>query len=460
MIEGSVEQGLQLPITVCDAASAALAQICPAHWEGRVVSASAPVAEIRGMARHLSLGDRVRVHIPGKSPALSELISLRRDAAQALMYVPSQGLRIGALATAPVDAASPGLPVSDAWLGRVIDPLGVPLDGGPPLLNGPFLRPIRSLPPEATRRARLGPRLSLGVRALDLFTTSCDGQRLGLFAGAGVGKSTLLSMLARNAACDLSVICLVGERGREVREFLEDDLGEAGLARSVVIISTSDSSPLMRREAAFAAMTVAEHFRDHGHKVLFLMDSVTRFCQALREIALAAGETPVSRGYPPSVFTELPRLLERAGPGESEIAGEGKITAFFTVLVDGDDHTEPIADAMRGLLDGHVVLDRRIAERGRFPAVDVARSLSRTVPACNSEAENQIAVRARTILSTYAEVSDMLRLGAYRVGSDETVDEALRLAPKIESLLNQGRQESTAIRESFAMLAQLINVPR
>ena len=252
----------------------------------------------------------------------------------------------------------------DGWLGRVIDPLGNPVDGRGALPRGDRPLPVRAGPPDATGRARLGDRLDLGVTALNLFTTCRSGQRLGLFAGSGVGKSTLLSMLARQTACDVAVLALVGERGREVREFLEDDLGPEGLARCVVVTATSDTPPLLRREAAYAAMTVAEHFRDQGKSVLLLMDSVTRFCLALREIGLSVGEPPATRGYPPSVFAELPRLLERAGPGPEREGGAGQITALFTVLVEGDDHNEPIADAVRGILDGHVVLDRR-NRRGR-----------------------------------------------------------------------------------------------
>jgi flagellum-specific ATP synthase len=259
-------------------------------------------------------------------------------------------------------------------------------------------------------------------------------------------------MLARNVACDLSVIALVGERGREVREFLEDGLGQAGLARSVVVVATSDASPLMRREAAYAAMAIAEHFRDCGKNVLLLMDSVTRFCHALREIALAAGELPSSRGYPPTVFAELPRWLERAGPGLEGSTAPGQVTAFLTVLVDGDDQNEPIADNVRGLLDGHIVLDRGIAQRGRYPAVDVSRTLSRAVPGCNSALETALTTAARKILAIHADVADLVRLGAYRAGADPSVDDALSIAPRIEALLHQGSDERSDLAEAFARL--------
>jgi flagellum-specific ATP synthase len=264
-------------------------------------------------------------------------------------------------------------------------------------------------------------------------------------------------MLARHTACDVAVLALVGERGREVREFVEDDLGPLGLARAVVVVATSDTSPLLRREAAYSAITVAEHFRNQGKSVLLLMDSVTRFCLALREIGLSAGEPPATRGYPPSVFAELPRLLERAGPGPEEPGHKvGYITALFTVLVEGDDHDEPVADAVRGILDGHVILDRRIGESGRYPAVDVLRSLSRAVPGCNSDEENALTRRARGILALHAEMADLVRLGAYRVGSDPAVDEAIAVTPRLEAVLRQERNESTLIPETFAMLRAAI----
>ncbi len=349
--------------------------------------------------------------------------------------------------------ARASLSPSDRWLGRVVDPLGRPLDNGGALAKGARARPVRADPPAAISRARLGGRLDLGVAALNLFATCRAGQRLGLFAGSGVGKSTLLSMLARNTACDVAVLALVGERGREVREFLEDDLGAEGLSRSVVVTATSDTSPLMRREAAYAAMTIAEHFRDEGKSVLLLMDSVTRFCLALREIGLSAGEPPATRGYPPSVFAELPRLLERAGPGPEIDGRAGQITALFTVLVEGDDHNEPVADAVRGILDGHVILDRRIGEAGRYPAVDVLRSLSRTVPGCLEPHERTLVRRARALLATYAEMADLVRLGAYKAGGDPAVDEAVALAPRIERALHQERGACTTLEQSFTALA-------
>ena len=378
----------------------------------------------------------------------AEVVGIRGDVALAVGRGGLEGLAVGARVE---DAGPVAIQPCDSWLGRVVDPAGRPLDRLGPLASGKQLRPLRAIAPEAGTRARLGPRVDLGVRALDAFATCRRGQRLGLFAASGVGKSSLMAMLARHADCDVAVIGLVGERGRELREFVEDDLGPEGMARSVVVCATSDQAPLMRRDAALAAMAVAEHFRDAGKRVLLMMDSVTRFAMALREIGLSAGEPPATRGFPPSVFAELPRLLERAGPGPEGCAGS--ITGLFTVLVEGDDHDEPVADAVRGILDGHVILDRRIGEGGRYPAVDVLRSLSRTVPGCLEPAERQILARARRILALHRDMADMVRLGAYRAGSDPAVDEAVRIAPAIEDVLRQGKEEAGSVAGAFAALA-------
>lgn len=438
-----------------------LADLQPASILGRVVGIAGLGVQLAGLDRHAAIGDRVVLQPRGGQSVAAEIVGFRDRHAHAMAYGSLDGLGPGS--TASIGFGSAGgmkggmLAVSDRWLGRVIDPLGRPMDGKGPMPRGAKPRPVRASPPDATRRARLGPRLDLGVRVMNSFTTCRTGQRLGLFAGSGVGKSTLLSMLARHTDCDVAVISLVGERGREVREFVEDDLGEAGLARSVVVIATSDTPPLMRREAAYSAMAIAEHFRDQGRSVLLMMDSVTRFCLALREIGLSAGEPPATRGYPPSVFAELPRLLERAGPGPIGDNGRaGYITALFTVLVEGDDHNEPVADAVRGILDGHVVMDRRIGEQGRYPAVDVLRSLSRSVPGCNSADENALMRRVRSILSLHADMADMVRLGAYKAGTDPAVDEAVRLAPRIEAMLNQDRNDATGIEASFAALRGIL----
>jgi len=429
--------------------------------QGTVSAVSGMAVEVDGLGGHAAIGDRIDL-LPqwraATGPVRAEIVGFRGGHARALAFggLDGVGPGSGTLAAFP-RAAGAQLAVGPGWLGRVVDPMWQPLDGRGPLPAG-TLRPVRAAPPAAAQRARLGPRIGLGVSALDLFTTCRQGQRLGLFAGSGVGKSTLLAMLAQQAECDVAVLALVGERGREVREFIEDDLGPAGLARSVVVIATSDQPPPMRREAAYAAMTVAEHFRDQGLSVLLLMDSVTRFCLALREMGLAAGEPPATRGYPPSVFAELPRLLERAGPGPDRGPNTGHITALFTVLVEGDDHNEPVADAVRGILDGHVVLDRRIGEAGRYPAVDILRSLSRTVPGCNAADENRWTRRARAILAQHAELADLVRLGAYRPGADAAADEALRLAPAIEAVLQQDKHDHRTLPDAFARLRRALEI--
>ena len=434
-----------------DAVASALRALARVSVRGRIAGLTGLTVEVDGIAKLLAVGDRlVATARDGRRVAL-EVVGFRDGKAQAMALGDLAGLGPGLWAE---KIAGPGLAVTDAWLGRVIDPLGHAIDGLGPLPRGQVARPVRAAPPPATARGRLGPRLPLGVRVLDLFAACRQGQRLGLFAGSGVGKSTLLASLARKADCDVSVIALVGERGREVREFVEDDLGPQGLARSVVVVATSDAPPLLRREAAHAAMTVAEHFRDQGKRVLLMMDSVTRFCLALREIGLSAGEPPATRGYPPSVFAELPKLLERAGPG---IEGTGgSITGLFTVLVEGDDHDEPVADAVRGILDGHVVLDRRIAERGRYPAVDVLRSLSRAAGGILSEREKALLARARRLLSIHADIEDMVRLGAWKPGADPEADEAVRRAPAIEAVLAQDKAEADTTDGAFARLAQAV----
>src|SRR4051812_44739982 len=355
-------------------------------------------------------------------------------------------------------AGRPGGPLpgkgrpSDGWLGRVVDALGRPIDGKGPLPAGPAVRPFRADPPPAHARRRVGAPLDLGVRAMNTFLTACAGQRMGIFSGSGVGKSVLLSMFARYTAADVAVIGLVGERGREVQEFLQDDLGEEGLARSIVVVATSDEPALMRRNAAYLTLALSEHFQDEGAAVLCLIDSITRFAMAQRDIGLAGGEPPTAKGYTPTVFNELPRLLERAGPG----TGTGTITGMFTVLVEGDDHNEPVADAVRGILDGHVVMERQIAERGRYPAINVLKSISRTMPRACEPAYLPVVQKARAVLASYADMEELIRLGAYRAGASPEVDEAIALMPELEAFLAQGKEDSTSIGDGYARLAEIL----
>ncbi|XYK79415.1 MAG: flagellar protein export ATPase FliI [Labrenzia sp.] len=421
---------------------------------GRVAAVQGLLVEIAGPIHEMSVGSRLLIDSGEDNPQVpAEVVGFREGYALCMPFSGLEGVRMGckAVITSRESVVHP----SNAWLGRVINALGEPIDGKGPLPNGGLPRKLRSAPPPASERARVGPPLDLGVRALNTFVTCCEGQRMGIFAGSGVGKSVLMSMLARNTQCDTAVIGLIGERGREVQEFIEDDLGVEGLARSVVVVATSDESVLMRRQAAYLAMTVAEHFRDEGDKVLCMMDSVTRFAMAQREIGLSIGEPPTSKGYTPTVFTELPRLLERAGPGKS---GSGSITGLFTVLVEGDNHNEPVADAVRGILDGHVVMERGIAERGRYPAINVLKSVSRTMPRCVPPEQQPVLRKAKQLLSTYTDMEELIRLGAYRRGSDPTVDEAIFRFGPIDDFLNQGKDESTTIFEGYAQLANLLEM--
>jgi flagellum-specific ATP synthase len=419
---------------------------------GRVVGVRGLMVEVAGPLHAMSVGARVIVETAAKTIPC-EVVGFSGEHALLMPFAPLEGVRRGcrALVTSVPGAVRP----SARWLGRVVNALGEPIDGKGALLQGPSPYPFRNLPPLAHARRRVGAPLDLGVRALNSFVTCCRGQRLGIFSGSGVGKSVLLAMLARNVVADVTVIGLVGERGREVQEFLQDDLGDAGLARSVVVVSTSDEPALMRRQAAHVTLAVAEYFRDEGKDVLVLMDSVTRFAMAQREIGLSAGEPPTAKGYTPTVFTELPRLLERAGPGTEQ----GTITGIFTVLVDGDDYNEPIADAVRGILDGHIVMERAIAERGRYPAINVLKSVSRTMPRAADPAYLPAIIRARQVMATYADMEELIRLGAYRPGTSAEVDEAIRLHAPLEAFLAQGKEEATSLAEGYRRLAEIVAVP-
>jgi flagellum-specific ATP synthase len=419
---------------------------------GRVVGVRGLMVEVAGPLYAMSVGARVIIETAAKTIPC-EVVGFSGEHALLMPFAPLEGVRRGcrALVTSVPGAVRP----SAGWLGRVVNALGEPIDGKGPLLLGPSPYRFRNLPPLAHARRRVGAPLDLGVRVLNTFTTCCRGQRLGIFSGSGVGKSVLLAMLARNVVADVTVIGLVGERGREVQEFLQDDLGEAGLARSVVVVSTSDEPALMRRQAAHVTLAVAEYFRDDGKDVLVLMDSVTRFAMAQREIGLSAGEPPTAKGYTPTVFTELPRLLERAGPGTEQ----GTITGIFTVLVDGDDHNEPIADAVRGILDGHIVMERAIAERGRYPAINVLKSVSRTMPRAADPAYLPAITRARQVMATYGDMEELIRLGAYRPGTSAEVDEAIRLHTPLEAFLAQGKEEATSLAEGYRRLAEIVTAP-
>jgi flagellum-specific ATP synthase len=417
---------------------------------GRVVGVRGLMVEVAGPIHAMSVGARLVIETGANRSIPCEVIGFSGNNAVVMPFAGLEGVRRGCKAVI-ANAANLVRP-SPAWLGRVVNALGEPIDGKGPLPQGASPMPFRNTPPPAHSRKRVGSPLDLGVRAMNTFLTCCRGQRMGIFAGSGVGKSVLLSMLARNVDAAISVIGLIGERGREVQEFLQDDLGEEGLARSVVVVATSDEPALMRRQAAYLTLAIAEYFRDEGQDVLCLMDSVTRFAMAQREIGLSAGEPPTAKGYTPTVFTELPKLLERAGPG----LGEGAITAIFTVLVDGDDHNEPIADAVRGILDGHIVMERAIAERGRYPAINILKSVSRTMPKSADPQFWPVIQKARAVMATYADMEELIRLGAYRAGSSPEVDEAIRLHEPLETFLRQRKDENASLADGYRQLAQIL----
>ena len=424
-------------------------QLRMARYFGQIYAIQGGLVQVVGLVGHASVGDRVSFPLPSGGLLFGEVVALQARLAAVLPDGPVDGLAIGLQAEL---LGAPRLAPADSWIGRVIDPFGQPLDGRP-LAQGRVQRGFRTPPPPAATRKRLGTRLGTGLAVFDTLLPLVRGQRMGLFAGSGVGKSTLLSALARGVAADVVVIALVGERGRELREFIEEVLGPEGMARAVVVAATSDQSPLMRRRCAWSAMTVAEHFRDRGHHVLFLADSITRFAEAHREIALTAGESPSYRGFPPSTSHLIMSLAERSGPGPE---GAGDITAIFSVLVAGSDMEEPVADILRGVLDGHVVLDRAIAERGRFPAVDVLRSVSRSLPHAATSSENALIGRARAMLGIYAESELMIRAGLYAAGSDPRLDEAVRLYPGLDAFVSRTSPE---IAQSFGLLVQALSGP-
>jgi flagellum-specific ATP synthase len=435
---------------------AAVERLDPLTVSGRVAAVQGLLIEARGGLSRLAVGARAEIDRYGAAPLPAEVVGFRETRALLMPYGPVEGVAPGA--TIRIEPHGSAVRPSRGWLGRIVNAFGEPIDGKGPLPQGLVPYALRAAPPPAHARDRVGERLDLGVRAMNVFTTCCRGQRLGVFAGSGVGKSVLLSMLARNAECDAVVVGLIGERGREVREFIEETLGEEGLKRAVVVVATSDEPALKRRQAAYMTLAIAEFLRDQDLEVLCLMDSVTRFAMAQREIGLAAGEPPTTKGYTPTVFTELPKLLERAGPGPIRPDGTraGPITGLFTVLVDGDDHNEPIADAVRGILDGHIVMERAIAERGRFPAINVLKSISRTMPGCQLPYERDLLTQARQSLSAYSNMEELIRIGAYRAGSDPQVDRAIALNPALEDFLSQDKDDAMSLDASFAALADIL----
>lgn len=427
-----------------------ISRICPEKIHGQVRAVIGMSLFAGGLQRAAGIGSRCRVY--GRSGSVeAEAVGVQDDGLVLLPFGSWDGITAGDR----VELISGGTQIfpNDSWIGTVVDALGVPISraqGRKRLGHG---RGTRSSPPKTFDRRRVGEKLSTGITCIDVFTPLCRGQRLGIFAGSGVGKSTLTAMLARNTNVDVVVIGLVGERSREAREFIQDYLGDEGMARSVIVVSTGDESPLLRRQAAWTATAVAEHFRSAGRQVLLLIDSVTRFAMAQREIGLAGGEPPTTRGYPPTVFSELPHLLERAGPGPEK---EGDITGIYTVLVEGDDMNEPVADSIRGILDGHLVLDRKIAEQDRYPAINVQRSISRMLPDCHTPEEYRVMLAARRMLARYADMEDLIRVGAYQIGSDKEVDIAVRFFRQANQFLSQSRTEKVFQDESFAAIYRMV----
>ncbi|SFP24195.1 flagellum-specific ATP synthase [Geodermatophilus dictyosporus] len=413
---------------------------------GSVVGAMGLTLTVEGVVA--AVGDLVEVD-PGPRGLMAEVVAVARDRLTCMPLGELGGVHAGA----PVRNTGMPLqvPVGEALLGRVLDGLGRPVDGHGPLGAGVDWVDLASETPHALSRRRVEEPLPVGVRALDTLVPVGKGQRLGIFAGSGVGKSTLLAQITRGTEADVRVIGLIGERGREVKEFLEENLGAEGMARTVVVVATSDEPPLVRLKAAFVATRIAEGFRDQGRDVLLLMDSITRTAMAQREVGLSAGEPPATRGYPPSVFAMMPKLLEKAGPGAT-----GSITGLYTVLVEGDDHNEPIADTARSILDGHVVLTRRLATAGHFPAVDVLESISRVAGAVTSPARMADSREMRRLMGALRDVRELVEIGAYQPGSDPLVDRARVLSPAIDAFLRQALEDSTSPDDAWSMLHRLV----
>ncbi len=436
-------------LTDFSALGAELGRISNYRRVGRVVSVSPASLEIVGLTHQARIGDQIAIGLRGGRELGGEIVAITERAARAMTYQPLDGAAVGDAVTllGPADAHP-----SESWTGRIVDAFGAPLDGRP-LQPGMAAAPLRRAPPAAATRKALGPRLGTGVSVFDTILPLARGQRIGVFAGSGVGKSSLLADLARGIEADIVVFALIGERGRELRDFTDGVMGSAGMERAVVIAATSDQAPLIKRRAAWMAMATAEVFRDQGKHVLLMIDSLTRFAEAHREIALTAGEAASLRGFPPSTANLIAALCERAGPGSF---GKGDITGVFSVLVAGSDMDEPVADITRGVLDGHVVLDRAIAERGRFPAIDVRRSVSRSLPGIASQEENAMLAKLRRVLTAYENAVLMIQTGLYVTGSDPAVDEAMKLWPKLDTFFAEPAPEG--VEESFKRLAEALEV--
>ncbi len=431
-----------------------ISRLTPVHPFGFVTSIVGSIIEVSGLQKIVSVGSVCRLENRAGISFPCEVVGFKNDQTLVMGYDSIDGL--GPECKVTYEGHHNVIYPHESWLGRTLDGFGVPIDSKGQLPSGPQSYDLNASPIPAHKRRLVENRIDLGVRAMNTFTTCCAGQRMGIFAGSGVGKSILLSMLAKFSKAETIVIGLIGERGREVKEFIEKHLGEEGMAKSVVVVATSDEPALMRRRAAYTTLSIAEYFRDQGKEVLCLMDSVTRFAMALREIGLSIGEPPTTKGYTPNVFVELPRLLERNGPGSDlHKQHQGNITGLFTVLVEGDDDNEPISDTTRGILDGHIMLDRKIAERGRYPAINILRSISRTMPDCNNAEESELIQRAREYLSTYDDMEELIRLGAYRKGSNPKVDEAIQYYEQLDPFISQSKDRQITFEDGFETLATI-----
>lgn len=417
---------------------------------GSVSAIKGLTVEFIGLNGFVSVGSILEVQAQN-SFVKGECVYIDSKVAKMILFNDSHVIPIGSKVYVLQNAGT--IKPDASWMGRIIGSEGQPIDDLGVLKQGNHEYSIKSTPPVSSKRRRVGKKINLGVKVMDAFTPLCYGQRVGIFAGSGVGKSVLLSMVTKFSNVDVRVIGLIGERGREVKEFIEDYLGPVGMQNTVIVVATSDEVAVLRKRAAYITMTIAEYFRDQGKEVLCIIDSVTRFAMAQREIGLSLGEPPTTKGYTPTVFAELPKLLERAGPGTEE---QGNISGIFSVLVEGDDTNEPIADTVRGIIDGHIILDRKIAERGRYPAVNILKSVSRTLPKCHKDQENLVITVAKKFISIYEDMEEIIRIGAYKKGSNKEVDDAISVYKQIEDFVRQDQDKFYSPEQTFDELFEII----
>ncbi|MBN9542675.1 MAG: flagellar protein export ATPase FliI [Alphaproteobacteria bacterium] len=417
---------------------------------GSISAVKGIIVEFIGLNGFVSVGSILEVDsLEGKIKG--ECVYIDSSVAKMILFNDNCTISIGSKVNVLTHANT--IKPCEEWLGRIISSQGEPLDDLGSLPAGDKEYNIKAAPPISSKRRRVSGKISLGVKVLDTFVPLCYGQRVGIFAGSGVGKSVLLSMVTKFSDVDVRVIGLIGERGREVKEFIEDYIGKEGLKNTIIVVATSDEVAVLRKRAAYITLAISEYFRDQGKEVLCIMDSVTRFAMAQREIGLSLGEPPTTKGYTPTVFAELPKLLERAGPGMEH---QGNISGIFSVLVEGDDTNEPIADTVRGIIDGHIILDRKIAERGRYPAINVLKSISRTLPKCHSDFQNLTINRAKKYMAIYEDMEEIIRIGAYRKGTNKEVDDSIIIHGLVEEFIKQNQDIPSSPDESFEALSSIL----